>query len=137
MNQRISDKIEEIQKYLGELSQIRPTDIETYVYDFKTKAACERYAERIIEAMIDLAILVIKDRKFSMPENDSEAFDILCRNRILTSALGDKLKDAKGMRNILAHQYGEVDDAIVFRALSEELDNDIREFIKAVIANSD
>lgn len=136
MNQRINDKIAEMQKYLDELSQIRPSGVETYVQDFKTKAACERYAERIIEAMIDLAVLVIKDKKFYMPENDLEAFDILCRNEILPSALGDKLKDAKGMRNILAHQYGEVDDAIVFHALSEGLDKDIQEFIKAVIANA-
>jgi uncharacterized protein YutE (UPF0331/DUF86 family) len=54
MNERINDKIEEIEKYLGELLEIIPSSLVGYGQDFKAKAACERYAERIIEAVVDL-----------------------------------------------------------------------------------
>ncbi len=45
MNERIKDKIDEIEKYIAELEEIVPKHLEDYKKDFKTKAACERYAE--------------------------------------------------------------------------------------------
>jgi len=43
--------------------------------------------------------------------------------------LAKKLRDAKGMRNILAHQYGQVDDKIVFNA-TKEIETDVNDFIE-------
>ena len=36
------------------------------------------------------------------------------------------------MRNILAHQYGEVNDKAVFTAVTEELGPDVLEFLEGV-----
>ncbi|MCK4588842.1 MAG: hypothetical protein KAT77_00230 [Nanoarchaeota archaeon] len=41
---RVNDKIKEIETYLSELVEIIPENFEDYKNDFKTKAACERYA---------------------------------------------------------------------------------------------
>ena len=46
--------------------------------------------------------------------------------------LAEKFKDAKGVRNLIAHKYGEVDDKIVFHSLTEELEKDVMEFMKEV-----
>lgn len=42
---RIDDKIDEIEKYLGEIASILPVDFEAYEEDFKVRAICERYFE--------------------------------------------------------------------------------------------
>ena len=73
MNTRIKDKIVEIETYLEELHEIVPENLKEYTRDFKSKAACERYAERIITAIIDLALLVIKDKNLRLPETDLQA----------------------------------------------------------------
>ena len=91
MSERIKDKIEEIEKYLSELEEIRPDNLKDYVRDFKVKAACERYAERIIEAIIDLAFLVIKERRLPFPESDLHSFSILSENKMISSKLSEKL----------------------------------------------
>ena len=132
MNERIKDKIKEIEQYLDELVGITPDSLEDYIKDFKTKAACERYAERIIEAVIDLAFLLIKEKRLPLPENDLQAFDILSKNKIISIELAVRLQDAKRIRNILAHEYGEVDDEILFYAIKEELEKDARTFINSV-----
>lgn len=132
MSERIKDKICEIEKYLEELEEITPNSFEEYKADFKAKAACERYAEKIIEAIVDLAFLVIKERGYSIPENDKQIFEIISKNKVISEDLAEKLMEAKGMRNILAHEYGEVDDEIIFNAIGEELIKDSREFIKEV-----
>lgn len=132
MSARIEDKIKEIEKYLGELIEIIPVNLNDYIDDFEAKAACERYVERIIEAVVDLAFLFIKETKLSIPESDLQAFDILSAEKRISKELAEKLKDAKSMRNIIAHEYGEVDDKIVFHAISEELKKDVEEFIESI-----
>ena len=129
---RIRDKIKEIEKYLQELSEITPNSLEEYKQSFKTKAACERYSEKIICAIIDLAFLVIKEKNLKIPDEDKEAFDILFENKIISEKLAERLKDAKGMRNIISHQYGKVDDEIVFDSITEQLPEDALEFIKQI-----
>ena len=132
MKDRINDKISEIEGYLEELSSIIPENFEEYKEEFKTKAACERYFEKIIEALVDLAFLVIKENSFKMPEDDKAAFDILQQENIIPIILAGKLKDAKGMRNLIAHEYGKVDDEIVFHSITEELKTDAQEFLDRV-----
>ena len=132
MEKRIKDKIEQIDKYLYDLERYKPGDIETYLANKDKKAICERYLERITEAIVDLVYLVIKNKGFDLPENDLQAFDILKDKEIITEELGERLKDARRMRNILIHQYGEINDEIVFNTANEEIERDANEFIDCV-----
>jgi len=135
MNARTKDKIKDIEQYLDELSDIVPETFKEYSKDKKTKAACERYAEKIIEGVVDLAFLIIKDKKLPLPEDDKEAFEILESAGIIERRLASRLKEAKGMRNVLAHQYGNVDDKLVFMAIKKEIDKDVRQFVKIIKEN--
>jgi len=76
--------------------------------------------------------MVIKQKKFSIPEDDIDAFRILKEKKIIDENLYKKMKSAKGMRNILAHEYGKVDDEIVYQSVKEELSCDVKSFIKEV-----
>ena len=129
---KISDKIDEIKEYLNELAEIAPSKIEEYKSNIEKKAACERYFEKIVEAITDLAFLIIKNKRLKIPEDDIDAFNILLENRIIDSNLENKLRGAKGMRNIISHQYGKIDDEIVFEGITQDLDTDARKFIKSI-----
>jgi uncharacterized protein YutE (UPF0331/DUF86 family) len=129
---RVTDKINEINGFLEELKTIMPSSLEEYKSSIEKKAACERYVEKIVEAVTDLAFLIIKTKKLRIPEDDIDAFNILLENNIIDSNLASKLKDAKGMRNIISHQYGNIDDEIVFESIGEELERDAREFVSVV-----
>ena len=132
MKERIKDKIKEIEQYLNEMANIKPANLEEYKTDNKTKAACERYFEKIIEAVTDLAFILIKEQRLRIPEDDKEAFDVLRENNLVPEKITKRLKEAKGMRNILAHEYGKVDDRIVYSSITEELENDVKGFIEAI-----
>ena len=132
MNKRIKDKIQDIKTYLEQLSKIKPNTFEEYEKDFKTKAACERYFEKIAEAVVDLAALVIKEKDLQMPEKDYEAFEILEKENIIDSNLTKKLKDMKGMRNIIAHQYGDVNDEFMYTAINKEIEDDVKTFLEII-----
>lgn len=132
MTNRINDKIREIESFLVELGEILPSDLKEYLDNFEKKAACERYLEKIIEAVVDLAFLIIKEKGLKIPEEDKEAFDILSKEGIISKQLAEKLRHAKGMRNIIAHEYGSTDDEIVFHAAKDEIEKDTEEFLKCI-----
>lgn len=129
---RIEDKIGELNKFLDNLESIAPSSLEEYKSSIEKKAACERFIEKIAEALVDLAFLAIKESKFEIPQDDADAFNILLNRKTINKGMADRLKSAKGMRNILAHQYGEVDDEIVFHAITEEIGKDAREFMEII-----
>ncbi len=131
-NERIKEKINEINKYLNELESIRPNSLEEYSKDLKEKAACERYFEKIIEAVIDLGFLIVKTKSLEGPEDDRDLFDILEKNKIIDSNLAKRMQEGKGMKNFISHQYGEVNDELVFNAITKELENDVKNFIEKI-----
>lgn len=132
MKKRIGDKICEISKFLDELSNILPSNFDEYKANLEKKAACERYFEKIVEAVTDTAFLIIKFNKFKIPQDDIDAFTILLENKVIDISLATKLKNAKGMRNIIAHEYGAIDDELVFDSITEEFEIDINKFISLV-----
>ena len=129
---RITDKINEINEFLDELKKIAPSSLDEYKSNIEKKAACERYVEKIVEAVTDLAFLIIKNKKLKIPEDDIDAFNILLGNKIINDDLATKLKNAKGIKNIILHQYVKINDDIVFKSISEELEKNVREFINNV-----
>ncbi|MDP2925934.1 MAG: DUF86 domain-containing protein [Nanoarchaeota archaeon] len=132
LKERINEKIQQIEIYLDELKAIVPKRLEVYKKDILRKAACERYFEKIIEAIEDLNFLIIDYKKFEYPDEENEIFEILRKNKIISDVLTKNLKEAKRMRNFIAHQYGKIDDERVFNAVNDELTSDSNEFIKSI-----
>ncbi len=132
MNERILDKIAAIEHALERISEILPTTFGEYKRNETTRAACERYFEMVVEGVVDLAFLIVKEKKLEMPEGDIEVIQCLARAGIIDAPLSERLQDAKRMRNIIIHLYGEIDDEKVYCALSEELEKDVRSFLTYV-----
>ena len=112
--------------------EISPNTLEEYESNKIVRAACERYFEKVVEAVTDLAFIVITQKKFRIPEDDIDSFRILEENGVIDNELYNRLKDAKGMRNFIAHQYGQINNKLVYEAITEELDKDVKKFISLI-----
>ncbi len=132
--ERIEDKIEELENYLFDLDEIVPESFERYK-DKEKKAACERYFEIIITAVVDLAFLFTKKKDLKTPEDEDDVFSVLLNNDIINKELSKSLREAKGMRNIIVHQYGEINDELVFESIKDELGRDVKAFISSIRDN--
>ncbi|MEK6883607.1 MAG: DUF86 domain-containing protein [Nanoarchaeota archaeon] len=132
MKERINEKIEEIEEYISHIIDFTPEKLEDYKKDLKTKAACEHYFEKTIEACEDLAFLILRLNELKFPDKDESVFYTLFNHNLISKELFNRFKDAKGMRNFISHEYGKIDDDLVFQALSEELEKDVKEFIESV-----
>jgi uncharacterized protein YutE (UPF0331/DUF86 family) len=83
-----------------------------------------------IEACVDVAQHIAASEGFRPPSSNSDAIRILGENAVITDPTADRVARSVGFRNILVHQYREVDDQIVVGAI-DELD-DLRAFVAEV-----
>src|SRR3989338_708128 len=139
LKKRTEKKINEIESYLDNLISFKPEDFEEYKTNLQKKWACERACERLAEGLVDLGIFLIRLKEINYNEEDEKAFVFLLKNKIIDEILCEKLRNLKGMRDHIAHRYGEVDDKIVFDSINNEIKDDVNDFItvaKKIIESS-
>ena len=127
----IENKISDTRKYLKILEEFKLYSREELEKDVKVKGAVERYLYLAAQASIDLAEAIIAYKKFRKPSTLSEAFYILNEEKVIDEELTNKLLDMTGFRNIIAHDYGEIDYDIVYNVLHDRL-ADIEKFLEVV-----
>ncbi len=85
-----------------------------------------------IEAGVDVAQHVCASKGWGPPRDNGDAVRLLGAHGVLSADLADRLRRAVGFRNVLVHDYIEVDDGIVLDRLANLTDLD--DFVAAVAA---
>ncbi|MBA2473794.1 MAG: DUF86 domain-containing protein [Pseudonocardiales bacterium] len=85
-----------------------------------------------IEAAVDVAQHVCASEGWGPPRDNGDAIRLLGVHGVLSADLADRLRRAVGFRNVLVHDYVEVDDGIVLDRLGNLADLD--DFVAAVAA---
>ncbi|MEK6893553.1 MAG: DUF86 domain-containing protein [Nanoarchaeota archaeon] len=129
LKRRAEKKIVEIESYLNNLISFKPETLREYETNLQKKWACERACERISEGLVDLAIFLIRIKDINYNEEDEKAFSVLLKNKIIDEMLCEKLRNLKGMRDHIAHRYGEINDPMVFDAINNEIEEDANNFL--------
>lgn len=120
---RILERVEYVEEALSILAEKRSLDRQTYLDDRTERAIVEREFHTAIEACIDIAGLLIGTTPRDMPARYAGRFRVLQEMHVLSPETADRMRDAAGFRNVLAHKYGsEIDDERVFQHLQGELD---------------
>jgi uncharacterized protein YutE (UPF0331/DUF86 family) len=122
-------KIREYGRLLANLLQI-PRD--KFVQEPTYYLQAERLLEVMIQAMIDSGNHVIAELLLKKPEDYRQVFDILAQNHIIPEELLPKLRALVGLRNLLVHEYFEVDHGRLYDEAKAGL-ADFEEFCKALV----
>jgi uncharacterized protein YutE (UPF0331/DUF86 family) len=85
-----------------------------------------------IEAGVDVAQHVCASEGWGPPRDNGDAIRLLGTHGVLPADLADRLRRAVGFRNVLVHDYVEVDDGIVLERLANLADLD--DFVAVVAA---
>ena len=125
-------RIAKIREYVALLRTIRRlTDERRFVKDPLVYGNAERYLQLAIQSVLDISNHIVADMNLALPATSQELFDLLAAHKVLPAALSRKLVSMAGFRNVLVHEYLEIDRRRVWRVLSAEL-GDFERFIKAV-----
>ncbi|MHA1293414.1 MAG: DUF86 domain-containing protein [Promethearchaeota archaeon] len=71
-----------------------------------------------IESVIDLIAMAVKDLGIPVGEDESNISEIV-KKRDIDPKLGEDLKKANGMRNIIVHRYNEIEEDIILNSVEE------------------
>jgi len=107
---RYRDKINHIVDYIKDLPFEPKNELEKrgIFYSLQTS----------IEAIIDLIAMLTKDLGLQVKDDNTNISEIV-RKRKLKSQLGEKLKKANGMRNIIVHRYNDFEEEIILNSVKE------------------
>lgn len=127
----IENKISSVKKYLKIVEEYKKYSQKEIESDLTLRGATERYLYLVVQAAIDLAEAVVSYKGLRKPTTFSEAFYILNDENIIAGELTEKMVKMTGFRNIIAHDYEEIDYSIVYDILNTGT-NDIKDFLKAI-----
>ena len=110
---------------LREISELHEKD---FLSDPHKIASAKYYLIVSIEAAIDMCNHVISRNRLRTPEDYADTFKVMGEVGAFPKEFIEKLIEMAKFRNRLVHIYWEVDDAVVYEILREDID-DIEEFM--------
>jgi uncharacterized protein YutE (UPF0331/DUF86 family) len=72
-----------------------------------------------IEGVVNVAQHVCASEGWGPPKDNGDSLRVLARHGALPADLADRLAGAVGFRNLLVHQYAEIDDDLVLGNLDD------------------
>jgi len=127
----IRRKLSRLNMYIEELMPISRKGMDEYKKDSYLRFSAERLIQLIVECATDINSHVIVEIGNRPPEDYRSSFINASKTGLISAELSDKLKGSAGMRNILVHDYMEVDDEKVFNVIPTAV-KDYKEYIKQV-----
>jgi uncharacterized protein YutE (UPF0331/DUF86 family) len=129
----VQARLSKIREYVALLRRIRGmADERRFVKDPLIYGNAERYLQLAIQAVLDVSHHLAADRQLRLPADNKELFDLLAANKTLPRPLAKRLASMAGFRNVLVHEYLEIDRRVVYRVLTKDL-GDFARFIAAVV----
>ncbi|MBZ4687484.1 MAG: hypothetical protein JG764_1117 [Clostridiales bacterium] len=128
----IEARLRKLNKNMGKLQRFSNISYDEYLNNEDMQAIVERYLQVCIQCCIDIGNYIISRQKLEVPDSETNVFIILAKNKVISKNLADKIKGMVKFRNILVHDYIDIDQRLVYEILTKKL-QDFEDFSKAII----
>jgi len=127
----LTNKIALINKHLKRIRK-HSANLDLFLKNEDTQDIILHNLQHTIQACIALGSHIIADDNLGVANSIKEVFDILEKENIINSSLSTNLTNMAGFRNILIHEYEELDMNIVKNILENNL-SDFDEFCRQAL----
>jgi uncharacterized protein YutE (UPF0331/DUF86 family) len=117
----ITPKLEKLQEYVTYLKGYQGHRLEDIKKDHTLQGAILHYLQLAIECVLDIGEILISGLKLKKPEQAREVLIILAENDIIPKDFAKSFSPIAGLRNILVHEYVDVDMDKVYGYLKNKL----------------
>jgi len=126
------DRLHSIKNNLDYLQNIKEYSREEFSSNPDIHYRFERALHLVLEAVIDTSNHLIAEKNLKTPSTNREIFEVLADNNLLNQKLAASLKEMAGFRNILVHDYLELDRKKEYEIIIESL-VDIKQFYQEIL----
>ncbi len=127
----IDKHLENLAFHVGHLKELRQLSFEEFSRDWKAVYAAERALQLAIQNVLDIGAHILADLGNVQWDEYRQIPKELARHGVLPEDFARTLQEMAGMRNVLVHQYAEVDVSRVYQVIQRHL-NDFDRFAKLV-----
>lgn len=120
-------KISAMRKYLKLLEGYKKYSRKEIESSVILRGSAERYLYLACQAAIDLGEAIISFKNFRRPGTYAEIFYILGEEKAVSKPLEEKLVQMARFRNVVAHDYEDLDFGIIHQTIASDID-DLAEF---------
>jgi uncharacterized protein YutE (UPF0331/DUF86 family) len=86
-----------------------------------------------VEVCIDIAGHLAAGLELPGRQAALDVFELLAANTVISPETAGKMRQARGARNILVHEYADVDYNLIFKTYPEDVD-DLKQFAQEIIS---
>lgn len=129
----IHKRLKRLNEYLSILHSLQKYDYDEFIANPELYGSTERFLHLSIEAINDLGNHWIADENLGEVNWYSDVPRVLAENQLIDEALAAVWVKMVGFRNVLVHEYTEIDHQIVYDVLQNHLTD--LEAIKAVFVS--
>jgi uncharacterized protein YutE (UPF0331/DUF86 family) len=117
----VRKRLNKLDEYLTILRNLQEYSLEVFVTDPERYGSAERFLQLAIETVTDLGNHVIADEALGIVNWHSDIPSLLAEHGYINADMKETWIKMIGFRNILVHDYLDIDRSIVYQVLQEHL----------------
>jgi uncharacterized protein YutE (UPF0331/DUF86 family) len=125
----IHKKLARIEECVADLR--RHADLALIETDLVVQRFVEHTLQIAIQAALDVASHIVSDERLGEPHTNHDLFDLLARGGWIPRESVPTMRAMVGFRNVVVHEYDEVDRAVVRDVVAHRL-GDLIAFVAAI-----
>jgi uncharacterized protein YutE (UPF0331/DUF86 family) len=129
----ITKRVEQIEKHLERIRRFASLSHEAFLKDNVAQDVVEYNLFQIVNHLIDIFQHTVVDEEYGFPETAYEAAQILFEKGIISKEDVEVFKQMVGFRNVVGHDYLNVDKEIVYHILAHG-EKEIRALLTRIVS---
>ncbi len=113
----VKSRLERLEKTLGKLEEIAKIPETVFLEDWKSQDVALRNFQVAVEICGDIGAFILAFKNIPVPETYVGVVETLRKNGVFTTELEENLKQLVKFRNIIVHEYLDLDFRKVYRNL--------------------
>ncbi|GEA15396.1 hypothetical protein E308F_16400 [Moorella sp. E308F] len=120
-----------LSEYIADLEAEKEIGLKDFLADKRLRRYAERTLHLAIESCIDIASHIISDEGLREPRDNKDIFAVLGEAGYLPEELAKKLMKMAQFRNIIVHDYTQLDAEVIWGILKRDL-GDLHHFMLTI-----
>ena len=117
----VTSILNNLRSYQDKLSILANLSREGFIQDFTKVESAKHLLQVSIECCLDLAHHIVADEGYRTPQDSYDTFVVLQEEGILPDSFMPVLRQMVSFRNRVVHLYWDVDDAVVYDIVQQNL----------------
>ena len=119
----LQEKLDSVGRCLARVKEKTPQTVEGLKDDIDIQDIITLNLERLVQLCVDISLIVLSEKNTAVPATMAEGFALLADVGVISDTIAERMAKAAGFRNIAVHAYRKIDWDIVWKIITEHLED--------------